>query len=136
MPYKDKEKLLEYHRQHYQENKEKYLENAKKNYKKNWSRRQKTRNQWTAENKEKMRGYQKKYSVRFKEENPEKIRAYDAVKYAVRKGLIDKPNKCEECNKEFKQKRSIHAHHHAGYDEVNKLNVKWLCAKCHKSKQI
>lgn len=43
---------------------------------------------------------------------------------AVKKGIINKPNKCEAC----KQVKPLQAHHH---DYTKHLEVTWLCSRCH-----
>lgn len=63
------------------------------------------------------------------QKNPGASRAHDAVCWAVKKGVLKKPSSCEMCGVEKK----LHAHHHKGYDESNKLDVQWLCPTCHKA---
>lgn len=52
----------------------------------------------------------------------------------VAMGKLVPPTICEECGKEpvRKKRRPIEAHHHKGYDGENAVDVKWLCASCHK----
>jgi hypothetical protein len=47
----------------------------------------------------------------------------------VRRGLIAKPDHCQNCG----STRAIHGHHHLGYAKENRLKVQWLCALCHKA---
>lgn len=54
--------------------------------------------------------------------NPEKLKAHTAVNNAVRKGLITK-EPCLHCGN-----KKGEAHHN---DYSDKLNVIWLCRKCH-----
>lgn len=55
--------------------------------------------------------------------NPEKVSAHNAVQHGLRTGkLTRKP--CEACGDPKSQA------HHADYSK--KLDVKWLCAQCHK----
>lgn len=58
-------------------------------------------------------------------------RSTHLVERAIAKGLLIRPDKCQECNQssEFKDGRpSIQAHH----DDYNKpLDVRWLCQGCH-----
>lgn len=57
--------------------------------------------------------------------NREKHLARVIVAQALRKGKVVKPERCQCCN----TKTSIlHAHHH---DYKRRLDVKWLCRKCH-----
>lgn len=57
--------------------------------------------------------------------------AHNMVEYAVHKGVLVRPDRCEVCGRSgrFKDGRSaIQAHH----DDYNKpLAVRWLCQKCH-----
>lgn len=53
--------------------------------------------------------------------------AHEAVRKAVRKGILRKPIRCSRCRKPKK----VEAHHHKGYDLRNRLNVVWLCHYCH-----
>lgn len=52
--------------------------------------------------------------------------------YAVYKAIKDKrlirPDVCEKCNK---KEKSLHAHHHNGYDKEHVYDVEWLCLACH-----
>lgn len=59
--------------------------------------------------------------------------AYSAVKNAIVRGRITRPETCQRCGDKpplAKDGRSrIHAHHH---DYNKPLDVEWLCAKCHR----
>ncbi len=58
--------------------------------------------------------------------NPEKNRAYNAVRYALKSGKIKKMA-CFYCGK-----KKVEAHH----DDYSKLlDVKWMCFKCHREKE-
>ena len=62
---------------------------------------------------------------KFREQFPHKYKAHSLVGNAVRDGRLVKPDKCPVCN----ETRQIEGHH----DDYSKpLNVKWLCAKCHR----
>lgn len=63
---------------------------------------------------------------RYLEKNPFKIQARNAVKSALRSGLLVKPNLCDECQESHKL-----AAHHKGYEEDVWLVVTWLCTLCH-----
>ena len=61
---------------------------------------------------------------------PEKIKAQNALNYAVSRGTIT-PEPCEQCG-DFPflhdGRRGVHAHH----DDYSKpLDVRWLCVSCH-----
>jgi hypothetical protein len=59
--------------------------------------------------------------------NPEKHKARNAAKNAVRDGVLRKPDLCEDCGVQF-SRNELHAHH----DDYNKpLDVRWLCRPCH-----
>jgi len=56
--------------------------------------------------------------------NPERGRTHSAVARALKKGILIKPTKCQDCQEEA----PLHAHH----DDYSKpLEVKWLCVPCH-----
>lgn len=59
--------------------------------------------------------------------DPQKLKARNILKAAVRYGKIEKPEVCEDCRQSF-PKAQIHGHH----EDYNKpLDVNWLCAPCH-----
>ncbi len=61
----------------------------------------------------------------FRKENPLKVRARDAVRYALRMGwLVKEPCHCGETE--------VQGHHE---DYSKPLDVEWLCAKCHSKKE-
>jgi len=75
------------------------------------------------ENKEKKSGYDKnRYKTHKKE-----AAAKDKVKYNISKGVIVRPDRCEECNRECKPDA-----HHEDYNKP--LDVVWLCRSCHVTK--
>lgn len=56
--------------------------------------------------------------------NPRKVLAREAVKQAIQKGILIRPEFCERCG----GKRRIVAHH----DNYSKpLKVEWICSPCH-----
>lgn len=66
--------------------------------------------------------YIKEYRARY----PKKYKAHCAINNAVRDGRLIKPTHCEVCNSDF----HVEGHH----DDYNKiLEVRWLCAVCHKT---
>lgn len=54
-------------------------------------------------------------------------RAQNAVRNAVKRGTLIRPNKCSRCG----QVGKTEAHHHKGYSPRHKLDVVWLCFECH-----
>ena len=58
--------------------------------------------------------------------NPEKRKAHDAVRYALRVGKLIRPNHCESCFKKCRPEG-----HHESYEESRRLDVVWLCRECH-----
>jgi Zn finger protein HypA/HybF involved in hydrogenase expression len=56
--------------------------------------------------------------------NPEKVKAQGLVRQYVHTGRIKKPSKCEKCGKDAR----LDGHHS---DYAKKLEVMWLCRKCH-----
>ncbi len=68
------------------------------------------------------------YLKSYRESGPNKYKAVTMVNNAVRDGkLFREP--CEACCSEV----SVHAHHD---DYLKPLNVRWLCAPCHKQWHI
>ena len=67
------------------------------------------------------------YLKEYRERWPEKYKAHQAVRNAVRDGGLHKPDHCESCGtSDFRQ---LEGHH----DDYSKpLDVRWLCAPCHK----
>lgn len=56
----------------------------------------------------------------------EQARARDAVRYALSTGKLAKLP-CTRCG----STKSVHGHHHRGYEYAHRLDVIWLCAVCH-----
>ncbi len=73
-------------------------------------------NNWRKEN-----GYHSE--IKWKQNNPEKVKAQRLLNYAVRVGLVEK-KPCSICNNIKSQ-----AHHE---DYLKPLDVIWFCALCHK----
>lgn len=73
-------------------------------------------------NKDRARAYNKAYMERF----PQKIKAKDAVRYAIKSGGLTRPDRCEMCG----GIREIQGHHDS-YDRDRWLIVTWLCRSCH-----
>jgi hypothetical protein len=72
-------------------------------------------------------GRQKARMLRWKQKNPDKWRAHNALNEALRLGKMTKPSHCSNCAK----KRKLNGHHFLGYDRKHWLSVIWLCIPCH-----
>jgi ribosomal protein S27AE len=57
--------------------------------------------------------------------------ARGAVSYAIETGKLTKPTECSMCG----SSKNIQAHHHKGYDVQHRLDVVWLCGKCHRKSE-
>lgn len=84
------------------------------------------------EQKEKERLYMSEYRKR-----PDVItknKARYAANIAIQRGIIKRPNNCENCGTEdipLRDGRSgLRADHYLGYAEENYLKVKFICLKC------
>jgi hypothetical protein len=58
--------------------------------------------------------------------HPERVKAHAALRYAVRKGKVAKPETCSRCGS-----RDWIQGHHADYSKP--LDVIWLCNPCHRA---
>ena len=134
---RNREACNEKRRRYYRDNKEKSLTRQKKYYQENWeairkrcNERNKTpeyRNQsnerarkWQKANKEKVNATIK----RGRERNPKKANATQHIFWALKLGVIKRPDFCEKCE----EKTKLQAHH----DDYEKpLEVRWLCKICH-----
>jgi hypothetical protein len=66
----------------------------------------------------------RRHTAKWKRENPDKERAHQAIKRALRHGVVVRPDVCESC----KERVEPHAHHD---DYTKPLDVRWLCRGCH-----
>ena len=95
-------------------------------------------------NKEKIRDYYRKWYaengrnraanymeiiLEYQQKYPERVRARCRLAYALKKGKIKLPLKCEKCGKEGR----VNAHH-VNYSKA--LDIQWLCYSCHKLEHI
>ena len=107
----------------------------KESYKANRTDRIEKSKQWIRDNYENHLQNARRYNSRhstarafraklFRESSPEKIRARNAVGYAVRSGKLTKPDRCQNCGKIG----SVEGHHH---DYSKPLDVRWICTLCH-----
>lgn len=63
---------------------------------------------------------------RWRERNPHKVRAQNVLNYAIKKGRIRRPDRCEFCGAACR----VHGHHR---NYAKPLDVVWLCPRCHKA---
>tara|TARA_R100001377_G_C3168383_1_gene102130 strand:- start:132 stop:569 length:438 start_codon:yes stop_codon:yes gene_type:complete len=66
------------------------------------------------------------YLKAYRDQNPAKYKAHSAVSNALRAGKIKKAGACEICSDSVSR---IHGHHD---DYLHPLEVRWLCAGCHR----
>lgn len=71
--------------------------------------------------------HKRAYVDRFRAKYPEKARAHDAVKNALRAGLLVKPTICQRCG--LRATEPLHAHHE---DYTKPLAVLFVCRRCHR----
>jgi hypothetical protein len=62
-------------------------------------------------------------------QNPERIRARQAIAALIRRGMITRPHCCATCGHQSR----LDAHHYLGYAVEHWLSVQWLCRICHKA---
>lgn len=64
---------------------------------------------------------------------PEKWRAREITRNALRRGDLVRPEQCQRCGSVPTRSRAglvqIHAHH---VDYANPLEIEWLCSRCHR----
>jgi hypothetical protein len=63
---------------------------------------------------------------------PEKKSAHEAVRRAIKKGVLTRPTSCTQCGN---SKMRIEAHHHLGYAREHQLDVVFLCTSCHRASE-
>jgi len=59
--------------------------------------------------------------------DPQRVRARNLLNWAVLRGDVLKPTRCELCWRDT----TPQAHHRNGYADPDALNVIWLCTRCH-----
>jgi len=58
--------------------------------------------------------------------NPTRVHIRQVVYYAIKSGILTRPNICESCGRE----NCVIEAHHTDYSKP--LEVKWLCRQCHR----
>ena len=135
MPHKDPIARAKYMQEYHKRNAEKLKAYQHEWYMEHRETRLRKARAWKKANREKVRGYSKKYQQNY----PDKRRAHDArtrkkypfewaarqlVYYAVLCRIIEESSTCDCCGALL----PLEAHH----DDYNyPLNVRWLCKKCH-----
>ena len=71
----------------------------------------------------------RKRGLNWKMNHEKQVKANYAVSNAIRDGKLQKLSTCENCGDSYK----VQAHHES-YEEVDWLNVVWLCDQCHKER--
>lgn len=89
-----------------------------------WDKNRDKRQEYRQSRREIDREYQKLY---YAQQPKEVKRARYRLAYAIKKGRIIKPAKCEGCGAEGR----VEGHHYKGYAEEFHLIVQWLCKLCH-----
>jgi len=64
-------------------------------------------------------------------ERKARSQAREAVRTALRSGLIERPTACES-NESIHAPGMIEAHHFLGYGRAHWLDIRWLCKRCHR----
>ena len=73
---------------------------------------------------EQRRALRRRTVAAYRRKYPERTAAYNAVARAIRMGKLLKPSRCQGCERAA----DLKAHHE---DYSQKLDVIWLCARCH-----
>lgn len=122
------------------------LAEQKEYYKKNSVRCRELSARWRKENRDRARELKRRWNAKnprskdemnrlqrnWRKNNLVRAETNQALQRAVRSGKIEKPNKCEDCNKGV-QRNILHGHH----DDYSKpLKVNWLCPPCHGDRHI
>lgn len=121
---KNKKKSAEYKRRWQRANKDWVNAKARARYK--TKRYKELRKKYEGKNRAKINA---RALARYYSDTPNRRRkrlARAAVREAILRGELVK-RICKKCG----SNRRIHAHHHMGYARKNRLNVIWLCVRCH-----
>lgn len=79
---------------------------------------------------EDQRRYWREYQRYRRRHHPLRAAARRAVQRAVENDELLKPERCEGCER-LVSPRGLHGHHHRGYEARHRLEVRWLCVRCH-----
>ena len=67
----------------------------------------------------------RRYAREYYRKHGERVRAAYNARYAIRRGILKRPKLCSSCGR----RRKVQGHHD---DYAKQLEVRWLCASCHK----
>ncbi len=115
----------------YRENVARAKANSTRWHRENRDRARELKRIWKAKNprtKDEMNRLQRNW----RKDNPGRARANQVLQKAVVLKKIEKPNKCEDCNKDVSQ-NILHGHHE---NYSRPLEVNWLCPPCHGDRHI
>lgn len=122
----------DYHKAYYLKHGAKIRRSARRYYgsAKNTARYKLNKLKWLKRNKDRIYEYGKKSREKILKTRIGRIKknARTALQKVVRIGAIVPPRNCDLCGIFCKTQ----AHHHKGYSRKERLNVIWLCTKCHK----
>lgn len=137
---KNRELLKEKSRIDYYQNWDKRKEQSQRSYKKHREEiaRKRAEKRHTEDQREKERQRQREWRKKnptkagttvsqWKKRNPQKSSSHSLVCWAVKSGVLKRPEDCMECGKKCKP----HAHHE---DYSKPLDVIWICKICHGKK--
>ncbi len=92
-------------------------------YDENWDREKENRQRYSSNPQQKKKSLES--NRKYRQRNPQKTSAHNAVNNALRDGKIVRPDSCSDCGLAT---RDLEAHHE---DYSRPLDVKWLCTRCH-----
>lgn len=123
--YDDRENQLAKSKKKYAENREKIREraNAQNQTPERRAAAKIRAQEWVKNNKER----HKNKCTEWRHKNPHQRKAHQHVMWAVKLGVLIKPDECQVCKIQDK----LHAHHH---DYSKPLEVEFLCYTCHMHK--
>lgn len=132
------DEIAAYGKKYRANNKEKIAERDKKYYRKNREKISNYHRNYHADHREELNNasrvyYQVNKKKRsachkvYKDKYPERIKANEAVKRALKTGELIRPDICSKCGRPCKPDG-----HHWSYLEEHWLDVEWLCKFCHK----
>ena len=84
-----------------------------------------TNDRWAEQHPDLAREVRRQGAQRYRERHPDRIKAQDAVKIALCSGKLQR-QPCEVCGT-----AKTDAHHYRGYAPEHRLDVLWLCRRCH-----